>query len=90
MFILPLSSSVANLDNAGGKGSSLARLARLGLPVPPGFIITTDAYRLFVNTNGLADVIATSVADFDIEDTARLERRFFGNPPFVFIWQAAT
>jgi pyruvate, water dikinase len=28
---------------AGGKGASLARMARLGLPVPPGFVIPADA-----------------------------------------------
>ena len=27
----------------GGKGFGLAEMARLGIPVPPGFIITTDA-----------------------------------------------
>ena len=27
----------------GGKGANLAEMTRLGLPVPPGFIITTEA-----------------------------------------------
>ncbi|HDN75894.1 MAG TPA: pyruvate, phosphate dikinase, partial [Acidilobales archaeon] len=31
----------------GGKGSSLAQMTQLGLPVPPGFIITTEACREF-------------------------------------------
>ena len=31
-------------DLLGGKGANLAEMARLGLPVPPGFIITTEAY----------------------------------------------
>jgi phosphohistidine swiveling domain-containing protein len=30
---------------AGGKGSGLARLNRAGFPVPPGFVITTAAFR---------------------------------------------
>ncbi len=29
----------------GGKGANLARMAQAGLPVPPGFLITTQAYR---------------------------------------------
>ncbi len=37
------SSSMADL--LGGKGANLADLARLGLPVPPGFTITTEACR---------------------------------------------
>jgi len=31
----------------GGKGSSLIQMTKLGLPVPPGFIITTEACRRF-------------------------------------------
>ena len=31
----------------GGKGSNLAEMGRLGLPVPPGFIISTEACHLF-------------------------------------------
>jgi pyruvate, water dikinase len=31
------------VDRAGGKGASLARMAGLGLPVPPGFVIPADA-----------------------------------------------
>ncbi len=32
----------------GGKGANLAEMTRLGLPVPPGFIITTDACKVFL------------------------------------------
>jgi len=27
----------------GGKGANLAEMARIGVPVPPGFIVTTEA-----------------------------------------------
>ncbi|MCP3889409.1 MAG: hypothetical protein GY702_11140, partial [Desulfobulbaceae bacterium] len=27
----------------GGKGANMAEMARIGVPVPPGFIITTEA-----------------------------------------------
>ncbi len=46
--VLPLDDPAADLATAGGKGASLARLSRAGLPVPGGFVITTDAYRAFV------------------------------------------
>ncbi|WP_214321925.1 PEP/pyruvate-binding domain-containing protein [Nonomuraea sediminis] len=46
--VLPLDDPAADLATAGGKGASLARLTRAGLPVPPGFHITTEAYRSFV------------------------------------------
>ena len=32
----------------GGKGANLAEMTRLGLPVPPGFIITTEACKVFL------------------------------------------
>lgn len=51
--ILPLSNSSATLETVGGKGTSLARLSRLGLPVPDGFHITTQAYRHFMTINHL-------------------------------------
>ncbi|WP_225829915.1 pyruvate, phosphate dikinase [Streptomyces sp. NK08204] len=34
----------------GGKGANLAEMTRLGLPVPPGFIVTTEACRAFLAT----------------------------------------
>ncbi|MEU7474054.1 pyruvate, phosphate dikinase [Streptomyces sp. NPDC044984] len=34
----------------GGKGSNLAEMTRLGLPVPPGFTLTTEACRAFLAT----------------------------------------
>jgi phosphohistidine swiveling domain-containing protein len=38
---------------AGGKGFALARLARLGVPVPPGFVVTTVAYAELLRSNSL-------------------------------------
>ncbi|MGW7793460.1 PEP/pyruvate-binding domain-containing protein, partial [Streptomyces tricolor] len=35
----------------GGKGANLAEMVRLGLPVPPGFIVTTEACRTFLTTS---------------------------------------
>jgi len=33
----------------GGKGASLGELTRAGIDVPPGFVVTTDAYRAFLD-----------------------------------------
>ena len=35
-------------DLLGGKGANLAEMTRMGLPVPPGFTITTEACRYFL------------------------------------------
>ncbi|WP_433366347.1 PEP/pyruvate-binding domain-containing protein [Streptosporangium sp. CA-115845] len=56
-FVLALDDARATLEHAGGKGASLARLAAHGLPVPPGFHVTTAAYRRFVAAHGLRERI---------------------------------
>src|SRR3712207_8287185 len=38
---------------AGGKGANLGELSHAGLPVPPGFVVTTAAYKAFVEAGGL-------------------------------------
>ncbi len=44
--LLPLDAiTAADAGRVGGKAASLARLTAAGLPVPPGFVIATDAYR---------------------------------------------
>ncbi|HEU4793831.1 MAG TPA: PEP/pyruvate-binding domain-containing protein, partial [Nitrolancea sp.] len=45
-----------DLGLAGGKGVNLGRLVRLGLPVPPAFVITVESYRAFLDGNDLAGV----------------------------------
>ncbi|MGH3646127.1 MAG: pyruvate, phosphate dikinase [Micromonosporaceae bacterium] len=37
-------------DLLGGKGANLAEMSNIGLPVPPGFTITTDACRVYLDT----------------------------------------
>jgi NAD(P)-dependent dehydrogenase (short-subunit alcohol dehydrogenase family) len=54
-----------DIDQAGGKGANLGELTRAGLPVPPGFVITTDAYRGYVAEHQLADKITTLAAPTD-------------------------
>ena len=36
----------------GGKGSGLAEMTGLGLPVPPGFVVTTEACNAFLGVGG--------------------------------------
>jgi phosphohistidine swiveling domain-containing protein len=55
--------STADRSLAGGKAANLGELRRVGLPVSPGFVISTTGYGAFVQANGLADLIATGTAD---------------------------
>ena len=45
----------------GGKGAGLAEMARIGVPVPPGFTITTECCRHFIRTGGYPDALAGEV-----------------------------
>ncbi len=38
-------------DLLGGKGANLAEMAAIGLPVPPGFTISTDVCTYFYDNN---------------------------------------
>jgi pyruvate,orthophosphate dikinase len=49
-------------DLLGGKGANLAEMANLGLPVPPGFTITTEVCAAFLaNDNRYPDDLAAVV-----------------------------
>lgn len=66
-------------DLLGGKGANLAEMTNLGLPVPPGFIISTDACRAYLEHGDLPDGLADEVG----EHLASLERqlgRTLGQP----------
>ncbi|MGH2609016.1 MAG: PEP/pyruvate-binding domain-containing protein [Tepidiformaceae bacterium] len=54
-----LDSPDATPARAGGKGASLARLGAAGFPVPPGFVLTVDAYHRFHEAAALTDLVAT-------------------------------
>jgi len=63
-FVVPLARlDPAALGQAGGKATSLAAMLRAGLPVPPGFVVTTSAYRRFITHHDLDQSITTLPQD---------------------------
>ncbi|AOT03013.1 PEP/pyruvate-binding domain-containing protein [Arthrobacter sp. U41] len=68
---------------AGGKGVGVGGLIQAGLPVPPGFVLTTAAYADFVETNhleaGIRELAALSpeAAPRDYEDASKRIRALF-------------
>ena len=56
-------------DLLGGKGANLAEMTNLGLPVPPGFIITTDACRYYLahgtTPDGLDGEVTSHLSDLE-------------------------
>ncbi|MBO4209938.1 PEP/pyruvate-binding domain-containing protein, partial [Micromonospora echinofusca] len=67
------------VDLLGGKGANLAEMTRLGLPVPPGFTVTTDACRVYLATGSPPAGLFDEIAEHLREVEARLDRRL-GDP----------
>ncbi len=65
----------------GGKGANLAEMASLGLPVPPGFTITTEVCR-HVMANGVGNYPAELAAEVDaaMARVEELTQATFGDP----------
>ncbi|WP_026876682.1 pyruvate, phosphate dikinase [Jiangella gansuensis] len=63
-------------DLLGGKGANLAEMTSLGLPVPPGFTISTEACRAYLangrEPDGLADEVGRHLADLELRMGKRL------------------
>ncbi|MFQ5648263.1 MAG: PEP/pyruvate-binding domain-containing protein, partial [Candidatus Aenigmatarchaeota archaeon] len=49
----------------GGKGANLGEMVQAGLPIPPGFVVTTDSYDRYIKANKLAERINELVAGVD-------------------------
>ena len=59
----------------GGKGASLGEMTGAGLPVPPGFALTTAAFRASKDASDLDTQLAIHLADLDTDNTAMVEDR---------------
>src|SRR3989344_1170741 len=59
---------------AGGKGASLAEMSNFQFPIPPGFIVTAQAYQYFIEKSGLGDKIKAELENLDIQDTETLKK----------------
>jgi pyruvate, water dikinase len=80
--------SDSDIALVGGKAGKLGELVRHGLPVPPGIVITTDAYAAFVDATELKQIIPEALASIDpakpqsVEAAADRIRSAFESEPF--------
>lgn len=73
-LVVPLEEvSDGDLAIAGGKASKLGDLVKVGIPIPPGYVVTTRSYDAFVNGTGIAKKIAAELARIDPADNKSAE-----------------
>ncbi|MEJ7611900.1 MAG: PEP/pyruvate-binding domain-containing protein, partial [Ferruginibacter sp.] len=78
-YIVPLNSvGLSDLDLVGGKNASLGEmiqhLTAVGIKIPDGFVLTVDAYRVFIEHNNLDASIKEIVGQMDLDNIESLRR----------------
>ena len=69
----------ASLSNLlGGKGANLAEMSKLGIQVPPGFTITTEACNYFSKNKKLPDGLKEKIINY-VSNLENLSQKSFGN-----------
>ena len=78
-------------DLLGGKGANLAEMAKIGLPVPPGFTITTEACRAYMRDGEVPPELRVEVtmALREIENTLGRRLGDFHDPLLVSVRSGA-
>jgi len=63
-----------DISSVGGKGASLGEMASIGLPVPPAFVVTAQAFRRFLVETGLDQKLFKVSENLDVENNEALEK----------------
>jgi len=66
--------SSGDTDIAGGKGASLGEMTQAGIPVPPGFVVLTDAFERFLDETDLRQEVRALLAKVDDDAVHTAER----------------
>ena len=62
-----------DLGIAGGKGANLGELTQAGIPVPPGFVVTSKTYDKFMRDTGIFSKVMDILDQVDINNTKELQ-----------------
>lgn len=57
----------------GGKGANLGEMTKAGFPVPPGFIVTAQAYFHFLEEADIREAMREALVGLDVNDSKKLE-----------------
>lgn len=62
-----------DISIAGGKGASLSEMYNHNFPIPPGFMVSAQAYAYFIEKSGVREKMNEILNGLDVEDTKKLE-----------------
>jgi pyruvate,water dikinase len=62
-----------DVDVAGGKGANLGELTHAGIPVPPGFVVTSATYDKFIKETGIFEEIMGILDALDVNNNKELQ-----------------
>ena len=74
-YTLPFSKLDKNdIPIAGGKGANLGEMFKAKIPVPDGFVVTSNAYYKFIEDTGLSKKIRAELKGLDLENSKALQK----------------
>ncbi len=65
---------IRDIPLVGGKGASLGEMSNAGFPIPPGFVVTAQAYFAWIQETGIKNKIIKMADTIDVENTEQLEK----------------
>ncbi|NVM34145.1 MAG: PEP/pyruvate-binding domain-containing protein [Candidatus Lokiarchaeota archaeon] len=75
-YVETLNEAYPNPSLYGGKGSNLIKMLKLGIRVPPGFLVNTIAYKKFINDSPLKEEIYSTLGnDYKPKDVIALSTK---------------
>lgn len=85
-YVYPFSHGDKTMKNLlGGKGANLAEMAKIGLPVPPGFIVTTEACNEYLaRDEGLWPELEAEILE-NLDLLEKETKRIFGGEPLLLL-----
>jgi pyruvate,water dikinase len=66
--------SKSDIGVAGGKGANLGEMVKIGIPVPPGFVVTAQAYKNFLEREKITKKIGEILSKLNVDDSDALNK----------------
>jgi pyruvate, water dikinase len=65
--------SKEDVNLVGGKGANLGEMFNAKFPIPPGFVVTAEAYKIFLEKSGIQSHIGEILRNTDVENNDQLQ-----------------